>query len=235
MKPILLILFLLSLSNSEGQNKKTMSSIKVIKKNTINNSVKNDTIKYFNIDKYKDWELDNSYTTSTDKRKFLKKRNERIEINFLSDGIQVRLRKFDSPYEKIEGYSNSTKLLIVEGFDFYGSPINKTIQYDEKHQIIKEIDYEKTYRFTIKDLIQKIRKEYHVDLENVSQGGSVKRNGKDGTFYYEVSLKSKEEPLKMDYILVDGNTGKTLFKSYYYMKGGEKNPFDEYLKTLRNK
>ncbi|WP_454059193.1 hypothetical protein [Elizabethkingia ursingii] len=235
MKSILLILFLLSLSNCEGQNKKTVPSSKIKKKNAINNSIKNDTMKYFNIDKYKDWELDNSYTTSTDKRKFLKKGNERIEINFLPDGIQVRLRKFDSPYEKMEGYSNSTKLLIVEGFDFYGSPIDKTIQYDEKHQVIKEIDYEKTYGFTIKDLIEKIRKEYHVDLENISQGGSVRRNGKDGISYYEVSIKSKEEPLKMDYILVDGTTGKTLFKSYYYMKGDGKNPFDEYLETLRNK
>jgi hypothetical protein len=38
----------------------------------------------------------------------------------------------------------------------------------------------------------------------------------------------------MDYILIDGNTGETLFKSYYYMKRGG-NPFDEYLKSLKNK
>jgi hypothetical protein len=106
-------------------------------------------------------------------------------------------------------------------------------KYDETGKLIKETDWNAPYKFSIKELIEKIKKEYNIDLEDKTQGGSVGRRGdKAGKLYYEVSLSSKENNLKRDYILIDGNTGKTVFTSYYFMKGKGKNPFDEYLKSI---
>jgi hypothetical protein len=216
MKHLILIAFLLSLSSCDGQNKKKPIQKTTAVKNKTPHIIKEDTMEYFNIDKYKDWEIDSDFSSSDD-HKFLKKRNERVEINFLSDGIQVRLRNFNSPYEKIKGYSNSTKFLVAEGLDFYGSPIDKTIQYNEKHQIVKEIDYETPYKFTIEDLIEKIKKEYKVDLGDKSEGSAAGRTSKDGVFYYEVFLRHKTGEQKMEYLLIDGTTGKTVLKSDFHV------------------
>jgi hypothetical protein len=222
MRNIPLIILFLIINGCNGQEK--------------NNNLKNDKMTHFDISQYKNWEIDADYSSS-DSHRFLKKRDERVEIYFHSSGIQIRLKSVNHPYEKIYGYSNTTKSLIEQGTEFYKIPIGKNIQYDEKGDVIKEIDYEKPYKFSIKDLIEKIKKEYGVDLEDRREGASAGRRGKDGVFYYEVNLQSKTEPLKRDYILIDGNTGETLFKSYFYMKsdGGGKIPFDEYLESLKNK
>lgn len=234
MKQLTLIILFFSLSGCDGQNKK-VATAKNLNKDKTPHLINKNSMKQFILEEYKDWEYDDSYTSSTDEHRFLKKGNEKAEIYFHSSGIQLRLKSVNSPFEKVFGYSNSTKSLLGEAVEFYGVPIKKNIQYNEKGQIIKEIDYEKPYKFSIEDLIEKIKEEYNVDLGDKREGAFAGRREKNGIFYYEVNLESKKEPQKIDYILIDGNTGKTLFTSYYYMKGGGKNPFDEYLETLKTK
>lgn len=224
-------MLLLSLINCNGQNKK----IEISKKNKtkVNKPSETNSMKYFILDKYKDWELDTDFLSS-DNHKFYKKDDRRVEITMYDDAITIRQKNKNKPYVFIESFYPNNNIKY-SGNDFYTIHTGIWKEFDSTGRLIKEKKYDEFYKFTIENLIEKINKDYNFDLEDVSQGGSVGRNGKDGISYYEVSLKSKEEPLKMDYILVDGTTGKTLFKSYYYMKGGGKNPFDEYLETLKNK
>ena len=218
MRYILLLSLFLITNGCNGQEK-------------TNNPSKKDTMEYFNIDQYKDWENDDDYSSS-DHHKFYKKANERVEITIYDDAITVRKKYINTPFVSIKSfYPNS--MIKYSGNDFYATHIGTWQEFDSKGNLIKETDYDKTYKFSIKDLIEKIKKEYKVNLEDKQEGASAGRREKNTIFYYEVSLKSKEAPLKMDYILIDGNTGKTLFKSYYYIKGRRKNPFDEYLESLK--
>jgi len=41
----------------------------------------------------------------------------------------------------------------------------------------------KIYKFSIKNLIEKIKKEYRVDLEDKREGASAGRRGENGIFY----------------------------------------------------
>ena len=200
-------------------------------------------MEYFNENEYKDWKLDPEHCSPEfpceDNDKFLMKGDERVRIGFYEEGIQLRKRKANSPYEIITGFSNKTRRLLIQGKEFYQMNIGIDKVYNENGECIKEIDWDKPYKFSIKDLIEKIQKEYHINLENKREGASVRRfeyEKLDNKPFYEVSIKSKENELKRDYILIDGKTGKTLFESFYYMKDENgKDPFDKYLESLKNK
>lgn len=78
---------------------------------------------------------------------------------------------------------------------------------------------------------------YNIDLDDKREKSSLKRylssqlNNKP---IYEVNINLKE-PLvtKMKYVLIDGVNGDILFETDYYTKGNRKNPFDEYLESLK--
>lgn len=228
MKYILLIIFLFSLSSCDGQKKMTIKT-----KDKAQNSIKKDTMKQIILDKYKDWELDTNYS-STDNHKFYKKLNDRVEITIYDDAITETKKSIIEPYVFVMSFYPNN-IIKYSGKDFYSTHIEIWKKYDEAGKLIEETNYETPFKFTIKELIEKIKKEYHVNLGDKSQGGNVGRNGENGNFYYEVELASKENPQMINYILIDGVTGETKFKTHYYMKGNATPPFDQYLETLKKK
>ena len=110
-------------------------------------------------------------------------------------------------------------------------------EYDAVGKLTKEEDYDEGYTFTIKDLAQKILKEYKVDLEDKKEDASVRRKEYNGNLFYEVELKIKEISVdKYRYLLIDGKTGALLFETFFYSKEHPQVfPFDEYLNSLEGK
>ncbi|WP_054509349.1 hypothetical protein [Chryseobacterium sp. ERMR1:04] len=240
MKQMILIAFLLILSNCDGQNKEKSIHKSITVKNKIPHSIKNDTMEYFNENEYIDWQQDPEHCSSQfpceENNKFLMKANERVNIfTDTKTFIQVDKSNKINPYKIIKVYSFKSKNLLNISKDFYSFPVSYQ-KYDENGKLIEEKDYNKPYEFSIKDLVEKIKKEYKVDLEDKREKAFAGRKAKNGSFYYEVSIDMKV-PLvtELKYILVDGITGKTLFTSIYYTKGGGEIPFDKYLETLKKK
>ncbi|MBS7229582.1 hypothetical protein KHA90_00975 [Flavobacterium psychroterrae] len=204
-----------------------------------NKQLKKNKMEYFNIDKYKDWEFDNSHL-STQERKFYKKRSDRVEINFFNTGIQVRITNVETPYKIIKGFSNESKRLSIIGYYFYQFSIKTDKEYDDNGKLIKEINYDLPYKFSLKQVIDKVKKEYQVDLENIGQESVLERfesNKPNKKTFYEVYLKSNVEKSTWNYVLIDGTTGEVLFKtSRRYPPDNEVitiQPFDEYIKSLK--
>ena len=199
-------------------------------------SQKRQTMEYFNIDKYKDWETNNDYS-SAEESKFLKKENKKVEITIDKDKTYVTQSENQNPYENIFVYSNKTKMCIAFYREFYGINIGKMMQYDENGKLIKEKDYDKPYKFSLKEVIEKIKKEYEIDLEDLTQRcvlerfESVELNKKP---LYTAYLRNNDTPGIMDYIVIDGTTGETLFKTDMELNGeGEKTPYYKYIESLK--
>jgi hypothetical protein len=132
----------------------------------IKNNLKENTMEYFDINKYKDWEIDTKYSP-TGKDKYLKKGEERISIEYFNDAVQIELNTINSPYYKFKKFSLKTNRLLLIGTEFYDIHVGIWESYDETGQLIKKIDYDKPYKFSIEDLIKKMKNEYDIDLLDV--------------------------------------------------------------------
>jgi hypothetical protein len=228
MKKIIILLCIVSFCSCTGQSTTTG------KKNT--EKIKKDTMEYFNIERYKDWETDNDYLPNG-KDKFLKKGNERIEIVCNERTIYIQVTNTLNPYGTRKNYYPKNKLLKSVFYEFYTVLIGTARKYDEIGKLVEEIDYDKPYKFSIKHLIEKVKKECNVDLENKARGIGVDRRIDENLKkpFYEVYIKSKDD-IEGEYILIDGTTGETLFKSIYYTKGDFATPpFEKYLAGLKKK
>lgn len=216
-------------SNCDGQKKEKQIGNTITSKNRIRHSIKKDTMEYFNKDQYKN-------LPTNDMGFYLLRNGDLVQVIDKTEnhGYAERIHKKNSPFGYYKEY-NKVNALKKTGEFFYMLNINIWKEYNESGKLIEEINYEEFYKFSIKDLIEKIKKDNHVDLEDMAEGGSVSRNGENGNIYYEVNLTSKKDPQKIDYILIDGVTGETKFKTYYYMKGNGTSPFDKYLESLRKK
>ncbi|MFB9075922.1 hypothetical protein ACFFLS_13395 [Flavobacterium procerum] len=225
MRNIILLFLFLSLNNIFAQTKKKTTS-----------TVKKENKEYFDIEKYKDWEIDNDHSTK-ENYKFLKRGSERVEIDFSEDAIKLSLKNINSPYEFVKVFSNSTKRLFGEAIYFYQFPIGIDKDYDENGKLIKEMNNDKLYKFSVQKLIQKFKKEYHVDLEDFKLENYVERFESEelkGKAFYGVGLVSEENKNKTRYYLIDGTTGKLLYKTFYYRREG-RSPFYEYQIKLDNR
>lgn len=221
MREVFLIIILLVLTGCEDQNKEKSIHKSITVKNKIPHSIKNDTMEYFNENEYIDWQQDPEHCSSQfpceENNKFLMKANERVNIfTDTKTFIQVDKSNKINPYKIIKVYSFKSKNLLNISKDFYSFPVSYQ-KYDENGKLIEEKDYNKPYEFSIKDLVEKIKKEYQINLEDKSEGSAAGRTLKDGVFYYEVFLKYKTGEQKMEYLLIDGTTGKTVLKSDYYV------------------
>lgn len=195
-------------------------------------------MQYFNIELYKDWEIDPRWPQRED-RKFLKKENERLSLSFYKDKIHVERSSILNTYTKTTVYDKKTSVLRISLMEFYQFSIGIHKTYDEKGLLIKEVDNDKPYIFTLQRLIEKIKNEHSVDLEDRTQKSIVSRhvNKELGKPIYEVYIRSKEYPdTERDYFLIDGITGETLFKSSYPTRSAKpKTPVYEYINALKEK
>lgn len=197
----------------------------------------NGTMRYFNENNYKDWSNDEKYLSSiSEESKYLKNGNERVKIRFYNDRIVVTKSNVIHPITTIYTYYPSSKALKAMGKDFYQSPFGITKEYDEQGKLIKEINSDKPYKILIDDVVAKVKEKYNINLENREEKGSLNRylsSQLNNQPIYEINLAIKDEPYKMKYFLIDGTTGDILYETEFYIKGGGKNPFSEYLKSLK--
>lgn len=201
-----------------------------------NKKAKKTTMEYFDIKSYKDWEIDEKYSSKEDDR-FLKNGNDRVRIIFDRETIDIKYSSIENAFGKTKVYYSKSKSLKSVLFKFYDILIGINKEFDENGKLIREIDYDKPYIFTLKDVITKVKKEYDLDLEDKTQGCSLERfesyelNDKP---LYGVYLRNDEDTSKMKYIAIDGITGETLFKDYLILNGeGELPPYYKYLKCLK--
>ncbi len=145
----------------------------------------------------------------------------------------------DSPYNTVFLYYKNG-VIKKSWTTFYNNIIGDVSDYDSLGFLTNRKNYDIPYKFDVKSLIDKMKKEYGVDLLDKKRVFTVHRFAPQnmGMSYYEVVVYGNHEVEKIFYY-VDGNTGETLFQTRRAfgdegMKGQEL-PFDEYLRKLSEK
>ncbi len=145
----------------------------------------------------------------------------------------------NSPYNTVFLYYKNG-VIKKSWTTFYNNIIGDVSDYDSLGFLTNRKNYDIPYKFDVKSLIDKMKKEYGVDLLDKKRVFTVHRFAPQnmGMSYYEVVVYGNHEVEKIFYY-VDGNTGETLFQTRRAfgdegMKGQEL-PFDEYLRKLSEK
>ena len=203
---------------------------------------------------FENWKVDKKDFAFPQPDKYLKKGNKRIHIQYNRDFISVIASDIITPYEYISAYDLHTKQQVAKGQLFYYSEFGIWEYQDQNGKIVNQINYDTLCKFSIEDVVQKIKKEYNVNLLDKTNLATLQRaNNKDGQYYMEMSperkktykehfyyiviFNSKEDRTKRDnFIILDGDMGSILydFKRDGVLKDSNKgwNPLDNLLEQI---
>ncbi|WP_417369649.1 hypothetical protein [Flavobacterium beibuense] len=121
-------------------------------------------------------------------------------------------RSVGNRFIKYYSYHKSNLSLREEGQSFSEMPIGIRKVYDEKGTMIKEINYDEDYSFSVTDLISKLKKEKQIDLNEEKY--IVMRHLEKGKPYYFIRYPFNKSSLK--YIKIDGSSGEIIFDKFLY-------------------
>ncbi|OTQ52719.1 hypothetical protein [Gilliamella apis] len=173
------------------------------------------------------------------------KNNDGGEWNFtLSNGTQVRQFKTNngfvvettppnSAYVYSSGYNEKGEITIT-GVRFYDNGVKKWIYFNDKQEIIKEIDNDQPYLFSIEALAKLLKENYGIDLYDTTQISMMSRYVDTENLHkpiYIINANQKNNLINdLNCFLIDGETGKVLFQMETYLLS-ESSVYDEYIKT----
>ena len=209
-KTILFLAIFLTLNSCKGQEES--------KQKVITNKSHNKNMEHFDIEKYKDWELDSSGIGS-DYDKYYKKGDKKVRIVFstlentasdnpstIDETIQVE-ETDNTPYKIVKVYSYKTKKLLGRGVYFYQCSIGIDKEYDENGNFIKETNNETPYKLSVEGIIKIAKQEYNIDLMDTSMRYNFSRS--DYEFAkYQIRIPLGETISRL--IIIDATTGKTI-------------------------
>ena len=194
---------------------------------------KKDTMEYFDINKYKDWEVNPNYTDISF-AKFLIKGTKQVNI-FYKNGIveYEEIREENSPYI-LRRFYYPNGILKSTYYKFYNFLIGKEQKYDEIGRFIGEEDNDKGYMFSITDLREKLKKEFGIDIVKdyddkcrwcitIFREGPFEKSIGDypsNIPYYQILYKEKDSKI-MHYIYMSGADGKIFYHGVREGRGGK--------------
>ena len=202
-------------------------SCKAQTRNSTDNN-KTNTMEKFNIEKYKNLPINPEtglqILPNGDEAQVFKGSGDK--------GFVQRINKINTPYIFFKSFFENGNLQ-AEGVNFYSTVIKIYKEYNENGELIKEIDYDKDYKFSIEDLQKEMKKTYNVDIMDKKQTRSVSRTTIDSRIkfpYYQVVINSGFASFT-NYLL-NGNTGEIIYISKTILDY-EKDTVDEYIKSLK--
>ena len=195
-------------------------------------------MEYFNADIYKDWEIDTDCKTRENKKN-LKKGSERITIDNYDNTIDVNRSFTKKPHLIKSYYYGKDKHLEHRSMTFYDINMHSHLEYDDKGAPFMYTSIEYWSYYSIIELVEKIKKEYSIDLEDKTQGATVRKSEDriSSKIFYEVRMQSKNNNAKINYVLLDGTTGDILFETICSNLQSDTvpPPYDQYLLALQEK
>jgi hypothetical protein len=107
------------------------------------------------------------------------------------NGFQKVSRTLNYQYINTKGYFKETLMLRFEESKFYNVPIGITKFYDEKGNITKQINND-VYSFSITQLVDKMKKDFNIDLLDNSKKGVLISTENHSYIYLVVTLLNPE-------------------------------------------
>lgn len=157
--------------------------------------------------------LDNNYF------KKIKKENQKIQFNENDSIIELennddyffeRRQRNNEKLKKSFVYNKTTHILVATGTLLNDLPIGIHKIYNEKGELVREINYDKNFPFSVYDLIAKIKTTHQIDLNDGENSISVSRDIDKETGKHIYVIFYDKKPGSYKYITVDGVTGQIL-------------------------
>jgi uncharacterized protein YxeA len=171
-----------------------------------------------------------------------------------SNGMEVKQRLFDefpsgkvtnyvenrnypnSAYKFYSEYDANGKLLKTS-ISFYGMVVGFMCFYNTAGEIIKKEDWDMPYKFSVDNLIDKMKTEYDIDIVDTKICNDILRGvyEKHGNNpLYDVYLYGHPMKYQLICYVIDGNTGETLFTTTRHIRENREPITDEYFNSLKN-
>ena len=185
-------------------------------------------MKRFDEKVFKDWEKDNLYVQMYDWDRFLKKGDERVRIIKTDSFIQVEFSNIANPYKNKYKYDIRTKRLILQSYFFYNCQIGIWKDWSKTGKLIKEVDYDKPYKLSVKDIITLVNQKFSIDLLDMNLLLNVDRSIRSVPIYIISITKPNTRGKEIRYITISADNGKILFDK---MLSSEKE-FDDHMNSI---
>jgi hypothetical protein len=129
-----------------------------------------------------------------------------------------KIRKTGENFYHVNLYDINNYNIIAELDYFADARIGKSLFYDNDGKITKEENNDTGYKFSINDLIKKLKSEYKIDISIYNEKLSITKSidRKDNKFKYFISLGLPNEIMRFRKITIDGKNGKTLEDKIVY-------------------
>jgi hypothetical protein len=197
-----------------------------IKDTLINKNVKKDTMEYFDIEKYKKLQPNPKYLGQGF---YIDTNGDEIRVIGSLTGPNVEIKKKNSPITTYWSfYKNSVQKRVAQ--KIYYTPVGISKEFDTHGELIKEINHDLPYKFSVESVCELIKEEYDIDLMKVPDDPDKNR------LVYICSRIEKEEVYENDFrpiyevlffyrgkgddipskrVIIDGTTGKILYERLY--------------------
>ena len=185
-------------------------------------------MKRFDEKVFKDWEVDTVYVQMYDWDRFLKKGDERVRIIKTDSFIQVEFSSITNPYKNKNKYDIRTKRLILQSYFFYNCQIGVWKDWSKTGKLIKEVDYDKPYKLSVKDIITLVNQKFSIDLLDMNLLLNVDRSIRSVPIYIISITKPNRRGKEIRYITISADNGKILFDK---MLSSEKE-FDDHMNSI---
>ena len=168
-------------------------------------------MKRFDEKVFKDWEKDNLYVQMYDWDRFLKKGDERVRIIKTDSFIQVEFSNIANPYKNKYKYDIRTKRLILQSYFFYNCQIGIWKDWSKTGKLIKEVDYDKPYKLSVKDIITLVNQKFNIDLLDMNLLLNVDRYNRSVPIYIISITKPNTRVKEIRYITISADNREILF------------------------
>ena len=174
-------------------------------------------MKYFNKEKFKDWEVDTSKLVFPGTT-YLKKGNDRVEISIGEKTKQIKLTNIIDPYMYVYRYYAKTDILMQESKFFYSVLIGKTYTYNEIGKLIKEENWDAPYKVSIEELIKICKQKLNLDLMDMSLKLTIERYNEEKAIYIIRIPFPNTRNTKAKYITISADNGEILLEKEIHSK-----------------
>ena len=168
-------------------------------------------MKRFDEKVFKDWEVDTQYVQMYDWDRFLKKGDERVRIIKTDSFIQVEVSNIANPYKNKYKYDIRTKRLILQSYFFYNCQIGVWKNWSKTGKLIKEVDYDKPYKLSVKDIIILVNQKFNIDLLDMNLLLNVDRYNRSVPIDIISITKPNTRGKEIRYITISSDNGEVLF------------------------
>lgn len=133
-----------------------------------------------------------------------------IELSFTKDYYIESKNKIGESFYTHYSYNKNNHLINTISTTFKDMPVGFEKWFDENGKIVKSVNHDENYRFSIYELIKQIKKSHNINLNDntMLQGIERKFDKKLNKFVYYVRYKLSKSDLK--FIILDGQSGQII-------------------------